>query len=216
LLNGYFPQWVSVHDPDEYLASATTKQEEDRHYADILAAYRALEELKKGGKVSKIGIGAKNWNVIERISQDVQLDWVMFANSITVMRHPKKLMEFVGRLRNKGVEVINSAVFHSGFLVGTDYFDYKLINSSLEMYKPAYEWRERFFSLCNRFNVRPALACVQFSLKVPGINAIALNTTDPKRVKANIELTSTLVPDEFWDALKQQGLIDSDYPFLPF
>src|SRR5476651_2420199 len=43
LLNGYIPQMVSVHDPDEYLAKATSANEDEKLYNDILEAYRALE-----------------------------------------------------------------------------------------------------------------------------------------------------------------------------
>jgi D-threo-aldose 1-dehydrogenase len=79
LLNGYIPQLVSVHDPDEYLAVAKNEAEEAELYKDILEAYRALFELKEQGKVTAIGIGAKNWKAIEKISRDVDLDWVMIA-----------------------------------------------------------------------------------------------------------------------------------------
>src|SRR4051812_39830117 len=57
LLNGYVPQWVSVHDPDEYLATAENKQHEEKLYKDILDAYKALSDLKAQGKVQAIGVG---------------------------------------------------------------------------------------------------------------------------------------------------------------
>src|SRR6478735_8380270 len=41
LLNGYIPQMVSVHDPDEYLAAAANAEDEQKRYNDILEAYRA-------------------------------------------------------------------------------------------------------------------------------------------------------------------------------
>jgi D-threo-aldose 1-dehydrogenase len=46
LLNGWESEMVSVHDPDEYLAAATSPHDEAKRYNDILEAYKALADLK--------------------------------------------------------------------------------------------------------------------------------------------------------------------------
>ena len=106
------------------------------------------------------------------------LDWVMIANSMTIKSHPQELLDFIPEMDNKGVYVINSAVFHSGFLVGGDYFDYQLIKRGTPKNGALFEWREAFFEVCKDFAVKPADACVQFALNVPGVKSIALNTTN--------------------------------------
>ncbi len=85
---------------------------------DVVDAYRALNELKQNGEVKGVGVGAKDWHVIREIADTVALDWVMLAGSLTVMRHPPDLLAFVARLASQDVAIINSAVFHSGFLGG--------------------------------------------------------------------------------------------------
>lgn len=55
----YISQMVSVHDPNEYLATAKDAEDEQKRYNDILEAYRALQNLKAKEKVRQIGIGAK-------------------------------------------------------------------------------------------------------------------------------------------------------------
>ena len=65
LLNGYIPQMVSVHDPDEYIAAAKGYPHSEKLYEDILDAYEALYDLKKQGKVQSIGVGAKDWKIIK-------------------------------------------------------------------------------------------------------------------------------------------------------
>src|SRR5690606_22648453 len=127
---------------------------------------------------------------IQRIAADVPLDWVMIANSLTIKNHPPELLKFVEELRSKNVYIINSAVFHSGFLIGSDYYDYKLIQSADPVYKDLFKWRDDFFKLCKEFEIKPAEACVQFALSVRGVKSIALNTTNAKRVKENIDLAS--------------------------
>lgn len=214
LLSGYVPQLVSVHDPDEYVARAGNEQEADRLYQDILEAYKALEALKTQGRVQAIGVGAKDWRIIERIARDIDLDWVMIANSMTILRHEEELLAFMESLAEKKVAIINSAVFHGGFLIGGEYFDYKLLDPANPEHKAIFQWREKFFALCGEFGIKPAEACVQFSLKAPGVVSIALSTTNPKRVKENIDMAYARIPAEFWQAMKREGLIRHDYPYL--
>lgn len=214
LLANYSAQLVSVHDPDEYLASARDEQERKKFYGHILEAYNALGDLKKEGKVKAIGVGAKDWKTIERIAGDVDLDWAMFANSLTIYRHPQDLLDFMERLNKQGVGIINSAVFNAGFLIGGRYFDYKPIEPDTKENKTVFRWREEFMSLCRKYDLKPATACIQFGLYAPGIAGISLNTSDPGRVKSNVESIVTPVDDGFWREMKDKRLIRRDYPYV--
>ena len=211
LLDGYFPQMVSVHDPDEYLDTAKDHRHAEKLYNDILEAYEALHDLKKYGKVKFIGVGAKNWKVIRQLAKHVQLDWIMIANTMTIKHHPRELLDFIAEMEGKGVYVINSAVFHSGFLVGSNYYDYRPIERGTSQNDALYKWRDHFFEKCNKFNVKPSEACVQFSLNVPGVKSIALNTTNAARVQSNLGMLNAIIPLEFWQELKINDLIEVDF-----
>jgi len=208
LLGDYDSQMASIHDPDEYLAAAVDEADDARRYNDILEAYKALHELKQQGKVISVGVGAKNWRSIERISKDIQLDWVMIANSITVHSHPKELLDFVKKLHQQGTTVINSAVFNGGFLVGKDYYNYQLVDKHTAEGAALYKWRDDFFALCRMFDIKPAEACFNFGFNIPGVDSVAVNTVNPDRVKTNIEMATKAVPAAFWKAMQEEGLID--------
>jgi D-threo-aldose 1-dehydrogenase len=212
LLNGYKTDFVSVHDPDEYLAAAINEEDRVKRYEDILGAYRALRELKDSGEVKAIGVGSKDWRAIQKIAADVELDWVMIANSMTVHSHPEELVAFMEELERKGIAIINSAVFNAGFLIGSDYYNYKLMNpvDNAELYK----WREDFFALCDKHGIKPAEACVAFGLNAPGVTSIALSSSNPKRVKGNVEMADVIIPTAFWEEMKATGLINHDYAYL--
>lgn len=210
LLGNYPAQLVSVHDPDEYLAVAVDDSDRNKRYQDILDAYRALLELKAHGRVKTVGVGAKDWKIIERISKDVKLDWVMIANSMTVHSHPANLLSFMRKLENESVDIINSAVFNGGFLTGGDYYNYHLIDSQVAAGKELYQWREKFYELCKLHDLEPAAVCVQFGLAAPGVISIALSTTNPKRVEQNLYLIKKPVPPAFWEELYEEGLINKD------
>ena len=66
-----------------------------------------------------------------------------------------------------------------------------------------------FFDICNLYNVKPAAACIQFSLNAPGVNSIAVSTTEIKRIEENMIMAETPIPVEFWEALKTKGLIET-------
>lgn len=209
LLGDYNSQMVSIHDPDEYLIAATGSVDEESRFHDILEAYRALFELKRQGKVSSVGVGAKNWRSIQRISEYVDLDWVLFANSLTLRSHPKELLDFIKQLVAKNVTVINSALFNGGFLIGRDYYNYAFVDKESEEGKELYEWRDKFFALCETFKILPAEACFNFGARIDGVSSVALSTTKPQSVKKNMEMVSKSIPLEFWDAMIAEGLLEN-------
>ena len=215
LLGGqYRPQMVSVHDPDEFVNGVTDPAEKENRYRAILEAYRALSDLKRERKVQAIGVGAKDWRIIERIVRDVDLDWVMIANSMTIYRHPPELLAFMDALQRRNIGIINSAVFNAGFLTGGRYFDYKPIKPDTAENRKIFKWRNDFFVLCRKYGVEPAAACVQFALSPPGVAAISLNTSIPGHIRTNVELVTSRVPEGLFREMKERGLIHKDYPYL--
>ncbi|RKD89883.1 aldo/keto reductase [Mangrovibacterium diazotrophicum] len=215
LLGGiYKPEVVSVHDPDEYLAAASDEADREKRLEDILGAYKALFELKEKGEVKAVGIGSKDWLVIKELYENVKFDWVMFANKFTVYHHPKAIVDFLKQLGDDGVGVINSAIFNAGFLTGGDYFDYRLVSTENPDDKPLFDWREKFFAVCEQFDVTPGDACLKFALSAPQIQAVALNPSKPRRMLHNKALLDMEFPAAFWEELKAQGIVDSEYPYL--
>jgi len=210
----YAPQLASVHDPDEYLAAAASPGEREDRFGDIVDAYRALNELKRQGAVKAVGVGAKDWRVIREIHQAGPLDWAMFANSLTILRHPPELLAFVNELRREGVGVINSAVFHAGFLAGGPFFDYRRLALDTDEGRRLLAWRERFYALCETHRISPAAAFVQFALSPPGVAAVALNTSNPARIAENAAAVEAEIPAAFWDEAKALGLISQAYPHV--
>lgn len=207
LLGKYNSDMVSVHDPDEYLAAAKDEMDAKKRYQDILDAYRALGDLKRQGKAKSIGIGSKDWTVIKRIAQDIELDWVMIANSLTVHSHPKELIEFINELSYKGITVINSAVFNGGFLIGSNFYNYVEVNPQTERGRELLNWRDQFYEICEKFGITPAEACFNFGFNIKGVSSVALSTTKPDKVKGNIAMATKQIPQEFWNAMREKNLI---------
>jgi D-threo-aldose 1-dehydrogenase len=210
LLGKYDSGLGSVHDPDEYLAAATDEVDLEKRKSDVLGAYRALSELRAAGKVASIGVGAKDISAIDWISDHVQLDWAMFACSITPYSHSDVAKRLLKKLGAQGVDVINSAVFNGGFLTGGSFFDYRQVKPETD--PELFEWREKFNSICAEFDVKPAAVCVQFGFLFPEVKSVALATSKPSRVATNIELAEAVMPEGLWDKLQAVGLINLAEP----
>jgi len=171
LLGGlYKTEVVSVHDPDEYLLASESPEDRDKRFMEILESYRALFDLKKEGKVKAVGIGSKDWTIIRELYEHVPFDWVMFANSFTIFSHPEELLAFMDKLNIDGVGIVNSAVFHGGFLTGGEKFDYQAVDPDTDMGKILFGWREAFNALCEKHGVNPGDACLHFGLSHPAIS----------------------------------------------
>jgi len=215
LLGGYYkPQVVTVHDPDEYLFAAVDATDRKQRFNDILAAYRALFELKEKGEVKAVGIGAKDWLTIQELYNHVKFDWVMFANKLTIYHHPPEIIEFIERIHADGVGIINSAIFNAGFLTGGEYFDYRKIDPLSATDKKLLAWRESFFGICKKYNVAPGDACLKFALMMPQVSAVALNPSKPERIRRNVEVLATDLPSAFWQEMKEQNIIGEHFNYI--
>ncbi|MDF1737545.1 MAG: aldo/keto reductase [Verrucomicrobiales bacterium] len=207
LLGDYRAQMLSVHDPDEYLEGAATADEKAERLEHIKEAYKALAELKEAGRAQAIGVGAKDWRTIQMLhGEGISFDWVMIANSYTIMRHPPALREFMGQLQREGIAVINSAVYHGGFVTGGDFFNYQKVTEESD--PDLFSWRKRFHALCHEFEIEPARAACQFAIAPEAVQSIAVSTSRPERVQSLVELTSREVPAAFREALKEERLIE--------
>jgi len=215
LLGGtYHAEVVSVHDPDEYLLAANDPADRDRRLKEILESYRALFDLKARGKVRAVGIGSKDWTIIRELYEHVPFDWVMFANSFTIYRHPPEILEFMDQLNANGVGIINSAVFHGGFITGGSQFDYQEVDPASQQGQELRAWRKAFESLCEKFRIAPGDAALHFGLSHPAIVSLALNTSKPDKMNRNVEILLQSIPESFWTAMKGEGLMDPNYRYL--
>ena len=210
----YKPEIVSVHDSDEYLSAAVDAKDRKKRKEDILDAYQALFELKEKGEVKAVGIGSKDWLVIEELYEDVMFDWVMFANKFTIYHHPKEILDFMTLLEKDEVVIINSAIFNAGFLTGGEYFDYRQTDPENPIDKPLYEWRNKFFAICNKHQVEPGDACLKFAVSAPQISSVAFYPSKPSRIANNKIVLQKSFPKAFWEDLKKENIIDSDYLYL--
>jgi len=209
LLGNYRPQMLSVHDPDEYLAAASDTNDRKRRLEDVVSAYQSLYELRDSGQANAIGIGCKDWRIVRELDRLCRFDWVMLANSYTIMSHPDELIDFMDSLTVRQIPIINSAVLHGGFLSGGKFFDYRTLEIDNKSDSSKIAWRESFFHVCQLQGVDPFDVAVAYGLSHRGIQSIALSTSRPERVKSLVSAVTKTVPINVWEALLSAGLLTS-------
>ncbi len=207
LLGGYRADLLSVHDPDEYLAAAIDPADRRRRLNDIVAAYRALSDLRDSGDAIAIGVGAKDWTVVRELDRHCDFDWVMLANSFTVMRHPPELVDFIDSLARRSITVVNSALMHGGFLIGGDFCDYRRLDPAVAADAALIDWRRRFHQACRDCAVSPFDVAVAFGRSLPGIGSVALSTSRPDRVESLVAAVNRQLPADVWELLRRRELI---------
>lgn len=214
MLGEYRPKLVSVHDPDEYLAAATNTEDRHRRLNDICSAYQALEQLRDAGEVSGVGIGAKDWRIIQELDGHCHFDWVMMANSFTIMHHPPELLDFITSLHHRNIALINSAVTHGGFLVGGKFLDYREINPNDEHDAKCLQWRQQFTEACQLFEVSTYDVAVAFGNSHPAVTSVALSTSRADRVASMVAAVTEQPDQRIWEELRTRRLISPDYAYL--
>lgn len=213
LLGDYKPQLLAIHDPDEYLAAAKNSSERSQRMEDIVGACRALAELRDHGQIAGVGVGIKDWKVLQELDRLIDFDWVMIANSFTIMNHPPELVEFITSLASRHIGVINSAVTHGGFLVGGDHYNYQKIDRGNADDRNRLEFRDRLGVVCERHGVSVFEVAVAFAGSHPGVHSLALSSSRPERTESLVHTANQVLSADLWSDLLESGLMREDYPF---
>ena len=207
LLGRYQTDLLSVHDPDEYLNAASDAREREKRFEDVLAAYEELAKIRDAEKLRGIGVGSKDWRTVEKLSLHIDFDWVMIANSLTLMSHPPELLEFLDSLAAKNTQVINSAVLHGGFLTGGTFCDYQPIDPSNPEHSQKLLWRNQLNEVCKEHGVNLFQAAVAFGLAHRSVSSIALSSSRADRTQLMNDAVNASLPKIFWQSLLDRKLI---------
>ena len=206
-LGEYTQHLVSVHDPDEYLAAATDPGDRKKRLENIVGAYRALVELRDAREVFGVGVGSKTWSIVKELEEYCCFDWVMLANSLTIMHHPPELLDYVQDLADRNIALINSALTHGGFLVGGKFLDYREINVDDPADQRCLQWRDDFQAACEELGQSAFEVAVAFGSAHPAVTSVALSSSRPNRTEQLIDAATRTLPADVWSTLQQRGLI---------
>lgn len=183
-----------LHDPDNYDLDAGIRE-----------ALPALATLRNEGLVRAIGVGVNSAATAARCVREGDLDVVMLAGRYTLLEQPA-LEEFFPACAERGVRVVDAAVFNSGLLAtsnpGADaHYNYSAVPAEV------LERAQQLAAVCREFGVELPAAAMQFPGRHPLVATVVVGTANANSVRENVANMNVEIPEALWTALADRGLI---------
>ena len=197
-----------IHDLDSWFHA--NEDQFRSHFNQLLSSgWRALQDLKKSGRIRGVGAGMNLPGMIPRFLDSMELDFFIVAMPYTLLDQEALDKEFP-MCEDRGVGVVIGSVFASGILATGP------IEGATYGYKPAtpeiLEKTRRIQSVCEKHGVPLPAAAMQFLLAHPIVAAIIPGAVKPEYVESNRKMFSHPTPPELWEDLKKEGLIREEAP----
>jgi D-threo-aldose 1-dehydrogenase len=174
--------------------------------------YQALEELRSSGAVSAVGLGVNETESVVQMAREFDVDCALIAGRYTLLNHAPLESAFA-ELQERNVSVIAGGVFNSGILAtGTKgqnlSYDYQTVPADVVARVRAIE------DVCERHGVSLASAAIEFVGMHPAVASVVLGAQDVAQAEENMRAAASRAPRQFWDELKELGLLPENAPIL--
>lgn len=181
-----------LHDPDDHLEQA--RQE----------ALPALRELRAAGVVGAIGVGMYHPGRLAALVADQELDVVLSAGRYTLLDQ-SALDELIPTCRRTGTAIVVGGVLNSGILADPRpeaLYDYA------DAPAPVLARARAMAAHCEQAGTTLLTAAFRFAARHPAVSTVLLGARDPNELAQALDATRRPVPDELWERLVADGLLD--------
>jgi len=187
---------VHIHDPDDY------------HDEALAGAYKALASLRRSGRISAIGAGMNQAEMLTRFAREADFDCFLLAGRYTLLDQ-SGLKELLPLCAERGIAVICGGVFNSGILADAG-------PGGRYNYRPAppevVERARRLRAACERHGVPLAAAAVQFPLGHPAVASVVIGARSAAELDEDVDMFRWQIPAVLWADLRRGGLVAAEAP----
>ena len=174
-----------------------------------------LHALRRQGLLRHIGLGVNDvqvcLDVLRGMRADAGIDCLLLAGRYTLIDH-SGLAELLPLCQSLGVRIALGGVFNSGILATG-------VRGGAELrfnYGPAAQhWVARVAAveaICDTYGVPLRAAALQFPLAHPAIEVVMLGARQASEWRDAAAMMRHTIPAEFWQALRDGGLLPADAP----
>jgi D-threo-aldose 1-dehydrogenase len=191
-----------IHDIGRY-----THGDRHGHYWHQLTAgggFRALLELRRSGRVTAIGLGVNEAEVVHDAMQEADLDVVMLAGRYTLLEQMS--LPLLEKCVRAGTGIVIAGPFNSGILVGNNKFDYEDAPPDVVQRVQALK------AVCDDFDVPLPAAALHFPMAHPAVVSCVTGARNAQQLQSNVAWFESAIPAELWTALRKLGLVDEAAP----
>ena len=192
-----------VHDIGAYQHG----EELNRHYfAQIKdSGYKALEELRRTGVVSAIGIGVNETAVLLDALKIGDWDAFLLAGRYTLLEQAP-LDDLIPQCQSRGTSLVIGGPLNSGILAGRDTWNYEKAPPEIV------ERVQKIAAVCQSHDIPLPAAALQFPLAHPVVAAVIPGPRNAAEFNANLPLFTMKIPPALWSDLRAQGLLHPNAP----
>ncbi len=182
----------------------------DQRFKTVMeSGFKALDELRRAGVISAIGVGINESDTSLRFIQAGDFDCMLLAGRYTLLEQGG-LEAFLPECVKRGVSVILGGPYNSGILTGGVKAD--TTHDYVQAPAPLIEKARKIEAVCKRHGVELGAAAIQFPLFHPALCAVIPGALAASEVKQNVERLSVKIPTELWNELKREKLLDPAAP----
>lgn len=181
--------------------------EANAHHLKVLreSGYKALDELRRTGVVSAIGIGVNEKDVLIDAMGFGDWDVFLLAGRYTLLEQGP-LDDLLPMCVARGTSIVVGGPLNSGILAGRDTWNYA--TAPVEVMERV----QRIQAVCDAHNVPMAAAALQFPLAHPAVCAVIPGPRSAGEFVANLPLFTQPIPAGLWSDLRSAGLLRQDAP----
>jgi D-threo-aldose 1-dehydrogenase len=192
-----------VHDIGVYQHGAEANAAHMKVLRD--SGYKALDELRRTGVVSAIGLGVNEKEVLIEVLKFGDWDAFLLAGRYTLLEQGP-LDDLLPMCSARGTSIVVGGPLNSGILAGRDTWNYAAAPPEIVTRANALR------AMCEAHNVPLLAAALQFPLAHPAVAAIIPGPRSAAEFEANVPLLRQPIPAALWGDLREKGLLHPEAP----
>ncbi|NKB51801.1 MAG: aldo/keto reductase [Rhizobiaceae bacterium] len=197
-----------AHDLDEWTHGSIEARD---HYIDefMKGGYYALLSLRDQGVIKAFGAGLNEWQACKILAERGDMDLFLLAGRYTLLEQ-EPIDKLFPLCEDRGIGIVLGGAFNSGILATG------AVEGAWYNYDPApphvMDRVKQIEEVCTNHNVRLIDAALQFPLAHPLVQTLIPGTKSSSEASSVIDLLNAPIPADFWNELKELGLLRKDVP----
>jgi D-threo-aldose 1-dehydrogenase len=171
-------------------------------------AFLALSKMSDEGMIRAWGIGVNTPQPILNVLKSCRSRCLFVRPTVFVDRWLQRRERGFPAVREKNVSLVIWSALNAGFISGSPRYNHG--KDDFRIPAVAIEKPEKLRTVAARSGVDLRTAALQFSSEADVAVALIVGARSDRQIQENYNSLQAKIPAEFWDDLKQQGLIEAN------